>query len=146
MTSHTKSRTPSSAYPFFATPLPTYSDSNSRTKVPSPLLLQRCHPNLLPSDELPTRPFLLCHDELEHELDNFITLQLQLQTNNTPTIHNVAQSVSSFKFSSPVFTVEGTRAHRVFKRKHTNAQTLPQPRPPRLFSPHPQHTNTKETL
>ena len=81
-------------------------------------------------------------EELENEEDSFVTLQQQLQNPNTPTIHHLLQTITSSESSNPACTTEKTRAHRVFKRKHPNTQTLPNSRPPRMFSVHPLQTNT----
>ena len=94
------------------------------------------------SDQLdPSSPVT---EELEHEL--FISLQPQLQSTNTLTIHQLSQSISSSESSNPASTVEETRAHRVFQRKQPNTQILDHPQPTRLFSLHPQHTSTNEFL
>ena len=84
--------------------------------------------------------------ELENELDNFITLQQQLQNPNPLTIHHLSQTITSSESSNPASTTEETRVHRIFKRKHAKTPMLPNPRPPRKFSVHPLHTNTKEFL
>ena len=86
------------------------------------------------------------NEELENELDNFITLQQQLQNPNTLTIHHLSQTITSSKSSNASSTAEETQAHRVFKRNHFNTPMLPNPRPPRMFSVHPLHTKTKEFL
>ena len=84
-------------------------------------------------------------EELENELYNFITLQQQqLQNPNSPTIHHQSQAMVSSESSNPASTTEKTRAHRVFKSKHPNAQMPSNPRPPRTFSVYPLHTNTKD--
>ena len=97
-------------------------------------------------------------ESLEKELDNFITLQQQLQYTNTLTIHQLAHSISSShktpttdktaETSDKTPTAVDYRTRRVFKRKHPNAQpqVLHHPRPARLFSLHPLYTNTKEFL
>ena len=51
--------------------------------------------------------------------------------------------MTSSESSKPESTTEETRGHRVFKRKHLNAQRPSNPRLPRTFSVHPLHTNTK---
>ena len=72
-------------------------------------------------------------EELENELDIFITLQQQLQNPNTLTIHHLLQSITSAESSNSASTIDETRAHRVFERKHPNTPVLPNPRPPRMF-------------
>ena len=86
------------------------------------------------------------NEELENELDNFITLQQQLQNPNTLTIHHLSQTITSSQSSNPASTNEETRDHLVFKRKHHNNPMLPKPRLPRMFYLHPLHTNTKDFL
>ena len=54
--------------------------------------------------------------------------------------------MTSSESSNPVSTTQETRAHRVSKRKHHNAQMPSNPRPPRTFSVQPLQTNTKEFL
>ena len=54
-------------------------------------------------------------EELEYELDNFITLPQQPQNTNTLTIHRLTQCISSSESSNPACFVEETRAHREFK-------------------------------
>ena len=61
-------------------------------------------------------------EELENELENFITLQLQLQNPSTLTIHHLSQTMTSSDFSNPASLTEETRAHRLLKCKHPNAQ------------------------
>ena len=84
--------------------------------------------------------------ELEKELDNFITLQQQLQHPNTLTIHDLSQSMISSESSNSPSTTGETRAHRVFQRKLPNTPFPSNPRPAQTFMDHPLHTNTKEFL
>ena len=102
-------------------------------KSPAPSFYTHATPIFSPkvSDQPdPSRPVT---EELEHALDTFITLQQQLQNNNTLKILNLAHSVSSCESSNPASTVEETRARRVFKRKHPNAQTFYHPEHPDCF-------------
>ena len=131
LTPRMNSRTPSPALPLFrmSTFFATHSDSNS----PAPSSYTDATTIFSPkvSDQPdPSRPVT---EELEHELDKFITLQQQLQNNNTHTILNLAHSVSSCESSNPASTVEETRARRVFKRKHPNARTFHRPEHPDCF-------------
>ena len=66
-------------------------------------------------------------EELENQLNNFITLQLQLQNLNRLTHHHLSQSISSSESSNPASTIEETRAHRVFKQKEPNTQIFHHP-------------------
>ena len=93
----------------------------------------------------PPNPFT---DEQENELDNFITLQQQLQITNTLRTHQLSRSLSNSESSNQSSNAVETRAHRVFNRKFSNAQSqlFRHPRPARLFSLHPLHTNTIEFL
>ena len=84
--------------------------------------------------------------ELGNDLDNFITLQQQLQPPSTLTIHHLLQTVSSSESSNPPFTTGETRAHRVSKRNLPNSPFPSNPRPAQTFWNHPLHTNTKEFL
>ena len=54
-------------------------------------------------------------EELENELDNFITLPQQLQNPNTLTIHHLSQTIASSESSKPASTTEETRVHQLFK-------------------------------
>ena len=84
--------------------------------------------------------------DLENELENFTTVQQQLQHPNKLTIHHLSQTMTSSESSnSPSTTVE-TRAHRVLKRKISNTPFPSNPRPAQTFMDHPFHTNTKEIL
>ena len=62
------------------------------------------------------------NEKLEIDLDNFITVQQQLQNPHTFTIHHLSQSIFSSESSNPASTTEESQANRVFKRKHPNAQ------------------------
>ena len=84
--------------------------------------------------------------ELEKELENFITLQLQLQHPNPLTIHHVSQTMTSSESSNSPSTTAETRAHRVLKRKFPNTPFPSNPRPGQIFVDYPLHTNTKEFL
>ena len=70
----------------------------------------------------PPNPHSPVDEELENELDNFITLQQQLQNPNKLTIHHLSQTMTSSESFKQASTTEETRFHRVFKRKHPNAQ------------------------
>ena len=72
----------------------------------------------------PPSPF---KEELGNELDNFITLQQELQNSNTLRNHHLSQSITSSESSNPASTIEETRAHRVFKQKHPNIPNAFQP-------------------
>ena len=64
-------------------------------------------------------------EELENELDNFITLEQQVQKPNTLTIHHLSQTITSSVSSNLASTTKETRVHRVFKRKPPNASQPP---------------------
>ena len=82
-------------------------------------------------------------EELENELDSFVTLEQHLQNPNTLKIHHLSQTITSSESSNQASTTEETRAHRVIKRKHPNTPIFPNSRPPQTFSVHPLHTNKK---
>ena len=82
--------------------------------------------------------------ELENELDNFITLQQQLQHPNTLTIHHLSQTIPSSESSNSPSTTGETRAQRVFKRKLPNTPFPSNLRTAQTFMNHPPHINTKE--
>ena len=79
--------------------------------------------------------------QISHELDNFITLQQQLQHTQTLTIHQLSKSIISSKSSTP--SSNTTRAYRTLKRKIPNT---PFTSNPGTFVNHPLHTDTKEFL
>ena len=126
--------------PLFRKTPSVHSTAQLPMNLPQPLLLIPNNPDPLSNDNWPTRPSL----ELENELDSFITLQQQLQKANTLTIHHLSQSNSSSESSNPASTMKITQAHRVFKRKHPNTETLHHPRPTLKFLLHPLHAKTKE--
>ena len=74
-------------------------------------------------------------EALENELDIFIKLQQQLQNTNTLTVHQLSHFISSFEPSDQTPTAVESRAHRVIKRKHPNAQpqVIHHPRPDQFF-------------
>ena len=100
--------------------------------------------------------------KISHELDNFITLQQQLQHPQTLTIHQFSQSRISSNLSTPTPSSHYTpsqnpissttpssstnRAYRTFKRKFPNTPFLSNPGTSATFVNHPLHTNTKEFL
>ena len=141
-----KSQIPSLAHPFSPNPLSTTPFPDSRWTFLSPFFLHWCNFNFLPNDKRPSDPASRVDEQLENELDNFITPKQQLQNPNPLTNHHLSQIITSFESSNPSSTTESTRAHRVFKCKHPNAQKPPNPWPRRTFSVHPLHTNTKEFL
>ena len=117
------SKNPSSARPFFRNPPSVHSTPDEPS--PAPSSYTDATPILSPmSSDQPDSPCPV-NEELENELDNFITLQQQLQNPNTLTIHHLSQSITSSKSSNPAATIEETRAHRVFKRKHPNTPMFP---------------------
>ena len=100
--------------------------------------------------------------QISHELDNFITLQQQLQHPQTLTIHQLSQSIKSSNPSTPTLSSHYTpsqnptssstpssstaRAYRTFKRKSPNTPFPSNPGTSTTFVNHPLHTNTKEFL
>ena len=101
------------------------------------------------------------HTQLSHELDNFITLQQQMQHPQTLTIHQLSRSLTSANPpstptpsstytqsqnpSSPSTPSSGTsRAYRTFKKKFPNNLLLSNPGTSNSYKNHPFHTNTKE--
>ena len=97
-----------------------------------------------------------------HELDNFITLQQQLQQPQTLTIHQLSQSIISSNpetltpFSnytpsqgptspSNPSSFSTNRAHRTFKRKFPNTPFPSHPGTATIVN-HPLHTKTKDFL
>ena len=63
---------------------------------------------LSPMTSDPPDPPSPVNEELENLLDNFITLQQQLQNPNTIKIHHLLQSITSSESSNPAFTIEET--------------------------------------
>ena len=88
----------------------------------------------------------LVDTELENKLDNFITLQQQLQHPNTLTIHHLSQTITSSESSNSLSTTRENRAQRVYKRKLPNTPFHYNPGTAQNFMDHPLHTNTKEFL
>ena len=102
------------------------------------------------------------HDntQISHELDNFITLQQQLQHPQTLTIHQLSRSLTSPNPSTPTPSSTYTpsqnptspstpssstnRAYRTFKRKFPNTPIPSNPGTSTTYINHPLHTNTKE--
>ena len=97
-----------------------------------------------------------------HELDNFITLQQQLQHPQTITIHQLSQSITSSNQSTPTPSSHYTpsqnptssskpsssthRAYQTFKRKFSNTPFPSNPGTSTTFVNHPLDTKTKEFL
>ena len=102
------------------------------------------------------------HTQISHELDNFITLQRQLQHSQTLTIHQFSRSLTSSNPSTPTPSSTYTpyqnptspstpssstnRAYRTFKRKFPNTPFPSNPGTSTTFINHSLHTNTKEFL
>ena len=102
------------------------------------------------------------HRQTSHELDNFITLQQQLQHPQTLTIHQLSRSITSSTPSTPTPSSNYTSsqnptssstpssstncAYRTSKRKFLNTQFPSDPGTSTTFVNHPLHTNTKEFL
>ena len=100
--------------------------------------------------------------QISHELDNFITLQQQLQHPQTLTIHQLSQSVISSNSSTPtpssLYSLSQNptplstpssstnRAYRTFKRKFLNTPFPSNLGTSTTFVNHPLHTNSKEIL
>ena len=101
--------------------------------------------------------------EISHELDNFITLQQQLQHSQTITIHQLSQSIKSSNPSTPTpssnyipspnpnpssnpSSSSTNRAYRNFERKLPKTPFASHPGTAKIFVNHPFHTNTKECL
>ena len=101
--------------------------------------------------------------QISHELDNFITLQQQVQHHQTLTIHQLPRSItSSFNPSTPTPSSNYTpsqnptssstpssstnRAYRTFKRKFQNTPFPSNRGTSTTFVNHPLHTNTKQFL
>ena len=97
--------------------------------------------------------------QISHELDNFITLQQQLQHPQTLTIHQLSRSISSSNPSNPTpssnYTPSQnptssstpssstTRAYRTFKSKFSNTPFPSNPGTSTSVVNHPLHTNIK---
>ena len=119
--------------------------TNSSRILSSPSSYTDATPFLSPtSSDQPDTPSPITENQLELELvnllhynNNFITL----------TIHQLLHSILPSESSNQSTNVTEARALRVFKRKHPNAQSqllISRSQSARLFSFHPQHTNTKE--
>ena len=94
-----------------------------------------------------------------HELDNFITLQQQLQHPQTLTIHHFSRSITSSNPSTPTPSSNYTpsqnptssstpssstnRAYRTFERKFPNTAFPSNPGTSSTFVNHPLYINTK---
>ena len=140
------SKIPSPARPLFRNP---FSPLHTPTPdEPSPALSSYTDATSILSPMISDQPDppRTVNEELKNELDIFITLQQQLHYPNTLTIHHLSRSITSSESTNPASTIEETRAHRVFKRKHPKTPMLANPRPPRIFSVHPLHANTQEFL
>ena len=112
---------------FFATPFrPLHTLTPNKTS-PAPSSYTEATPVFSPMKNDQPEPSSPVNEELEHELDNFITLQQLLQNTKALIIHHLSQSIYSSESSNPASTVAETRAHRVFKRKHPTTQTLHHP-------------------
>ena len=102
------------------------------------------------SSDLPDATSTMTHNQLEHELDKFITQEYQLHhTNKVLTIHQLTYSASISEPSIHSVHVATTRAHRVFKREHLKPSPqllISHPRSSRLYNHHQHHTNNKESL
>ena len=133
------SQIPSLAHPLFPTPLSTtpYHIPNEPSSAPS------SYTDATPITSDPPDPPSPVDEELENELDSFVTLEQHLQNPNTLKIHHLSQTITSSESSNQASTTEETRAHRVIKRKHPNTPIFPNSRPPQTFSVHPLHTNKK---
>ena len=99
---------------------------------------------------------------ISHELDNFKTLQQQLQHPQTLTIHQLSRSITSTNPSTPTpssnYTPSPnptssstpssstTRAYRTFKRKFPNTPFPSNPGTSTSVVNHPLHTKNKEFL
>ena len=102
------------------------------------------------------------HTKISHELDNFITLQQQLQHPQTLTIHQLSRSLTSSNPSTPTPSSTYTpsqnptststpssstnRAYPTIKRKFPNTPFPSNPGTSTTFVNHPFHTNSKEFL
>ena len=100
--------------------------------------------------------------QISHEIDNFITLQQQLQHPQTLTIHQLSRSITSSNPSTPTPSSNYTpsqnptssstpssstnRAYQTFKRKFPSTPFPSNPGTSTTFVNHPLHTNTKEFL
>ena len=100
--------------------------------------------------------------QISQELDNFITLEQQLQHPQTLTIHQLSRSIISSNPTTPIpssnytpsqnptpsltLSSSTTRAYRTFKRKFPSTPLPSNPGTFTSFVNHPLHTNTKEFL
>ena len=100
--------------------------------------------------------------QISHELDNFITIQQQLQHPQALTIHQLSRYLTSPNPSTPTLSSTYTpsqnptspstpysstnRAYRTFKRKFPNTPFPSNPGTSTTYINHPLHTNTKEIL
>ena len=102
------------------------------------------------SSNQPDAPSPMTDNQLEHELDIFITQRKHPHdTNNAISIHQLTYSASSIESSIHSVHIAPTRAHRFFKRKHHDATPqflTSRPQSSRLYSHHPQHTKTPQLL
>ena len=98
----------------FSQPLPSTPHPTPDEPSPAPSPYTDATPILcLRTGDQPDPPSPV-NEELENELDNFLTLQQQLQNPNTLTIHHLSQSTLSSNSSKPACTIAETRAHRLF--------------------------------
>ena len=97
--------------------------------------------------------------QISEELDNFITLQQQLLSPHTLTIHQLSSTITSSNLPTPTPISDYTpslahsststessnrtnRAYRTFKRKFPNHPFPSKPGTSREYINHPDHTNT----
>ena len=101
--------------------------------------------------------------QVSEKLDNFITLQQQLLSPHTLTIHQLSSTITSSNPPTPTPISDYTpslahsststesststnRAYRTFKRKFPNHPFPSKPGTAREFINHPDHTNTRNFL
>ena len=79
--------------PLFRNPLSTYPDSNPQREFPSPSSFTNSTSTFSPMTSDQPDPSSHLTEDLEHEVDNFITSKQQLQNINTLTIRNLAHRI-----------------------------------------------------
>ena len=89
--------------------------------LPPPSPISHVTPTYFPLTSEPSDKNSSVNTQLSHELDNFITLQQQLQHPQTLTIHQLSQSIKSFNPSTTIYL------HIILLRK---TQFPHQPHPP----------------
>ena len=150
-------------YHFFQTSLSTYPISNPSFITLNSFSYFPSNPSLLPIYFGTINKQFPDNIKFSNELENFITLQQQLQYPHTLAIHQLSSTVTSLNpptptpisdytpslaqpYTSTESSTSTNQAYRIFKRKYPNHQFPSKPRTARENVNHPDHTNTANYL